>query len=295
MTDDRRKKLEDLKRAVGGKIISAADLLKNAPKPRPLPPPPSLPEEPVEEPVADTMGSTLAIGTGSCRRIETDPAEVHNRGGQIVAEFDRVMRGARQRFDELDASPGLCAASDARGEDVLFLRLERSGGAEAPIFLAGMASLRGHDMIIEQFLALEETEEPALLQAIADRLGQASVAVTFDTARSGDVAAFRRRADLHPVSLPDRMPAGLNLRADFRQRYRGQLRSFSLAALEQAFGGRRRKASLDRRAVPEIHRYFIETGDEAPLLRVLKSNREDLLAMVQLLTMLLTGSEPAGE
>ncbi len=294
MTDDRRKKLEDLKQAIGGKITSAADLLKNPPKPRPLPAPQALPEQPIEEPAADALGTSFTAGNWSCRRIVTDPQDVHSRGGQTVAEFDRVMRGARQRFDELEASPGLCAASDAQGEDVLFLRIERSGGGDAPIFLAGAASLRGHDMIVEQFLALEKTEEPALLQALADRLARSSVAVTFDT-RVGDVAAFRKRADLHPINLPDRMPAVLNLRADFRKHYAGQLRSFSLSALEQAFGGRRRKSSLDRRAVPEIHRYFMETGDEAPLLRVLASNREDLLAMVQLLTMLLTGSEPSGD
>ncbi|MCE5325918.1 MAG: ribonuclease H-like domain-containing protein [Planctomycetaceae bacterium] len=292
MTHDRRKKLDDLKRAIGDRITSAADLLKNPPKPRPTPAPQALPEEPVEEPAADALGIAFTVGKWSCRRIATDPQDVHSRGGQTVAEFDRVMRGARQRFDELESSPGLCAVSDARGEDVLFLRIERSGSGDAAIFLAGAALLHDHDMLIEQFLALEESEEPALLQAIADRLGQASVAVTFDT-RVGDVASFRKRADLHPINLPDRMPAVLNLRADFRKRYAGQLRSFSLPALEQAFGGRRRKASLDRRAVPEIYRYFMETGDEAPLLRVLKSNREDLLAMVQLLTMLLTGSEPS--
>lgn len=251
---DRKKTLDALRRAMAETA---------APGHKPQPPPPAAPV----------------------------PASQLPDAPEVFSEYGRVMRGARQQFDELTASAGLCTASDAAADEVLFVRIEGTGGKNAIVFLAGMLWFEADEPHLEQSLAREPAEEPAVLQAVADRLASARLAVTFDT-RPGDLTVFRKRCEQTPVDLPDRLPQNLNLRADFRQRFGSQVRSFSIRALEQTFCARRRDDPLDRRACGDIYNHFLTTGDDGPLQRVLRANRDDLVTMVQLLTVLLTGCEP---
>ena len=115
--------------------------------------------------------------------------------------------------------------------------------------------------------------------------------VTFNSG-IGDMELLRRRAAETAVGMPDRMPPHLNLRAEFRTRWKGRLRSFSIRTLEQFFFGRQRKEAVDRRAIAAIYRHFLETSDAAGMRRVFGSNMLDLLTMAQLLCAALTGYEP---
>ena len=95
-----------------------------------------------------------------------------------------------------------------------------------------------------------------------------------------------------PRGIPDRMPPQLNVRAEFRKRWKGRLRSFSIRALERFFFGRQRKGAVAAAAIGEIYQHFLETSDAAGMRRVFESNMLDLLTMAQLLCAALTGYEP---
>ena len=278
MQDSRKDRLEALRKAIG--------------KGRPSEPAPPLAEA-AREPM--TLARACGGGEATCggwkyhllRRGLGDvlPEEIH-----VATEYARVMRGAGQRFDEMAASAGLCIAANARGEDLLFVSLETCG-THGPVFLAGMMYLAADQFMFEQCLARTPAEEPAILQAVLDRCEGVQLVVTFNS-RIGDMEIIRRRAGETGVSPPDRMPPHLNLRAEFRKRWKGRLRSFSLRALEQFFFGRWRRGAVARGAIPEIYRHFLETSDAAGLRRVLESNTLDLLTMAQLLCAALTAYEP---
>ena len=197
------------------------------------------------------------------------PQDVH-----VAGQYQSVMRGARQRFDELDASAELCLASDAAPEDLLFVSVEK---ADSKIFLAGMMYFDDGKFIIEQCLARRAEEEQAVIHALAERMDKATLIVTFDK----------------KLKQTDTRARTLDLRAEFRRKWKGTLRSFSLKAMERLFCRRHRKDNLDRKAIPEIYEHFLATGDAGPLARVIECNRVDLLSTVQLLCAALTADEPA--
>ena len=291
MPDSRKDRLEALRKAiVKGKLTSAAELLADRRRPT-EPPSPRVkgPQKPIS--LADECGGgEAAIGGWRYHLLRRRLADALPDGTHAATEYAAVMRGARQRFDELAASAGLCMAADAREDDLLFTSLE-SCRKDGPVFLAGMMYFADDQFIFEQCLARTPDEEPAVIQAVLDRLNDVAIVVTFNS-RIGDLELIRRRAADLPVHMPDRMPPKLNLRSEFRKLWKGRLRSFSLNALEQYFFGRRRKAVLDRSAIPEIYRHFLETADAAGLRRVFDRNMLDLLTMSQLLCAALTGYEP---
>ena len=201
------------------------------------------------------------------------PQDVH-----VAKQYQTVMRGARQRFDELDASAELCLASDAAPEDLLFVNVEKADkGGRGKFFLAGMMYLRDDKFIIEQCLVRTPEEEQAVMHALVERMDKATLVVTFDK-------------KLKQIDTRARI---LDLRAEFRRKWKGKLRSFSLKAMERLFCRRHRKDNLDRRAIPEIYEHFLATGDAGPLARVIECNRIDLLSTAQLLCAALTADEPA--
>ncbi len=278
MPDSRKDRLDALRKAIG-----------QCPPNEPESPPAEAPGKPRS--LADACGGgEAAIGRWKYHLLRRSLGEVLPDDAHVATEYAAVMRGVRQRFDELEASAGLCVAADVRGEDLLFLSVETCG-AHGPVFLAGMMYFTADQLMFEQCLARTPDEEPAILQAAIDRCEGVQLVVTFNS-RIGDVELIRRRAGETAVSMPDRMPPHLNLRAEFRKRWKGRLRSFSLRALERFFFARQRRGAVDRRAIPEIYRHFLEMGDAAALQRVFESNMLDLLTMAQLLCAALTGYAP---
>lgn len=77
------------------------------------------------------------------------------------------MRGARQRFDELKASPALCCVADGGPGDPLFMDIETCGLSGSMIFLVGLMWCEGGRLVFRQHLARNYAEEPAVLQAFA--------------------------------------------------------------------------------------------------------------------------------
>ena len=285
MSDSRKDKLEALRKAIGQRLPDG-----------PASQPAETPDEPMS--LADACGGGEAtIGGWKYHLLRRSLGEVLPDDTHVATEYAAVMRGARQRFDELEASAGLCMAADARGEDLLFVSVETCG-RDGPLFLAGMMYFAAGQLMFEQCLARTPEEEPAIVQAVLDRCGGVQLVVTFNS-RIGDMELLRRRAGEMAVSppggprgIPDRMPPHLNLRAEFRKRWKGRLRSFGIRQLERFFFGRQRKGAVAAAATGEIYRHFLETSDAAVMGRVLESNMLDLLTMSQLLCAALTGYEP---
>jgi uncharacterized protein YprB with RNaseH-like and TPR domain len=247
-------------------------------------------------PLAEACGGGEAAiltpaGPVSCWRLWTPQEDVHHDGAAIASEYEAVLRGARQQFDELGASPGLCHVANAAPGELLFVKIETCAGTAPTVLLAGTVRFVDGRLGFEQHFARQCTEEPAVLQAYADRCAEASVVVTFDGRRS-ELRTLRERSDVHGLERPDREPPHLDLRTEARRLWRGELPNYRLRTLEQWLFTRRRRGDIASTQVRQAYAEFVATGDGGCAAAILRHNRLDLLTMVQLVVALLTGCGP---
>ena len=253
----------------------------------------------------DTGGG--AAGPAAIRRplAELLPAEP-----AVEREYLAVLRGARQRFDELEASPALCHVADAAPADVLLIAAETWSPSEAGLFLVGVMFCQAGRLIVEQYVARDEGQEAGVCRALADRYaaagsdgGREPVIVTFPGRRS-QIKCLLDRCGHHGLALRNpawdapsgsragrRRPPHLDLRKECRRRWGQRLSPCSLATAERALLRRRPAGMIPRPAVAETYRDFLASGDASNIPDILRHNVLDLASMAQLLCLLLTGCE----
>jgi len=210
----------------------------------------------------------------------------------VAREFAAVLRGARQRVDELAASAALCHVQNARPEDLLFTTIDTDPtDADGPIVLVSVMRFEHEQLVFEHLLARSRDEEPAVLNALARRLEETGVLAAFDN-KSLDLAHLRQRAADLDVDLGDRLPPRLNLHDESRRRWQGKLPNFRLNTLEKLIGRRLRRDDPTRPNLADARRQFLTDHNPAPLADALHHLRLDLLTQAQLLTAILTQCDP---
>ena len=215
----------------------------------------------------------------------------------VEAEYAAVLRGARQRFDELSASAALCQLADGGPGDPLFMDIETCGLSGAMIFLVGLMRYEQGRLVYAQHLARDYSEEAPVLTAFAEALRAAGVLVTFN-GKSFDMPMVRERSIIHRVELPpaagprdNRMPPHLDLLHDARRRWKGQLPNCRLQTLESCLCRRARSGDIPGGDIPDAYHKFVRDGDATQLRAILHHNLLDMLTMVQLVCILLTSCE----
>ena len=219
-------------------------------------------------------------------------AQVEPENVGIASRYAAVMRGARQRFDELEASPALCHVANAQPEDLLFMDIESCGLYGTSVFLIGLMYFRQGELRFEQCLARTYAEEEAILRAFASRLEETGVLVTFN-GRAFDMNMIRDRCAFHRLTMDDARVPHLDLLYESRRRWKGKLPNCRLQTLETHLCGRRRYGDIPGWAIPDAYHRFVDTGDARQVRDILHHNLLDLLTMAQLLTLVLTGEDPA--
>ena len=236
-----------------------------------------------------------ATGDGRCWLIRRELHEFFPDSVPGARRCVEVLRGARQHFDELSASPALCHTANARPEDLLFMDIETCGLAGASIFLIGVMFFADDGRcIFEQYLARTYAEEAAILQAFSDHLADAGVLVTFN-GKAFDMTMIRERSAFHAVELPQRQEPHLDLLHESRRRWRGQLPNCRLQTLERHLCSRHRQGDIPGAEIPDAYHHFVRTGDARRVRDILHHNLLDLLTMGDLLTAILTGCDPSVE
>ena len=300
MGESRRKKLEWLlRRRAGGQAPSGREYLrahghsavnrsgKDAGEP-------VTPSEPV--PLADACGGCeVSAEDGGCYWLIRKPLrEVEGESRAIATQYATVLRGARQSFDELSASPALCHAANAAPGDLLFMDTETCGLAGTMIFLVGLMTYEADDLVFDQFLARDYSEEAAILRQFVRRQEQCGILVSFN-GKSFDMTQIRDRSAFHGIEAPWSVPPHLDLLHECRRRWKGRLKRFTLQNLERHFLGRHRAGDIPGEAIPEAYHSFVRTGDARRMRDILHHNLLDLLTMAQLVTILLTSCDPVDQ
>jgi len=292
--ESRKKKLQMLLRSIPPGNVTTADRMgpregRDA----------ELPARRAREPISlrkACPGSVKSIQFGGRKAkfylVRRPLAEVSPDSLPVERQYASVMRGARQNFDELSASPAMCCAANAGPEDLLFFDTETCGLAGSAVFLVGLMFYADGRLIFEQYLARDYAEEAAILAAFARRYRQAGVLVTFN-GKAFDMTLIRERSAFHGIRLPDPEPPHLDLLHESRRRWRQAVPNCRLQTLEAHFCGRRRVGDIPGADIPDAYHDFVRTSDAARMRDILHHNLLDLLTLAELLCAILTGCEPA--
>lgn len=248
-------------------------------------------------------------GAVKCWLVRRTLAAIAPGSEHIASEYAAVMRGARQRVDELEASAALCVVTASAPGDLLFMDIETCGLAGTGVFLVGTMFYEDEQLVFEQHLARDYTEEAAIVQAFCDKLDGAGVLVTFN-GKAFDMNFLAERAAYHGIEMAARqggrglgargvqpgkpvVPMHLDLLHEARRRWRKSLPNCRLQTLEKNLCHRLRQGDIPGWAIPDAYHRFVSDGDARRLADILHHNLLDLLTMAQLVCAVLTGASPA--
>jgi len=171
-------------------------------------------------------------------------------------------------------------------EAYAFLDTETSGlagGTGTYAFLVGAARFVDDDFRLRQFFMRDPSEEPALLEALADFLAPCGALVTFN-GKAFDAPLLATRYRLHSIPVPFADYAHLDLLPLARRLWRDRLPSRALKYLEEnVLMAPRTGEEVPGYEIPYLYFDYLRTGDASPLKGVFYHNAMDVVAMAALL------------
>jgi hypothetical protein len=172
----------------------------------------------------------------------------------------------------------------ADAQQWLFLDTETTGlmgGTGTYPFLVGLAWWEGGGLEIEQLFMRECSEERSLLAALAERLAERRVLVTFN-GKSFDWPLLETRYRMARTIPPPVPQAHLDFLHPARNLWRLRLGSVRLSQLERHVLGWDRGADVASEMIPQIYLDFLRSGCADPLVPVFHHNQMDLRGLAGL-------------
>jgi uncharacterized protein len=172
----------------------------------------------------------------------------------------------------------------AEPEQWLFLDTETTGlagGSGTYAFLVGIAWWEGGGLEIEQFFMREYSEERSLLFALAERLAERRVLVTFN-GKSFDWPLLETRYRMSRKVPPPTPRAHLDFLHPARNLWRLRLGSVRLSELERHVLSWDRGADLLSDLIPRIYLDFVRGGPPERLIPIFHHNQMDLRGLAAL-------------
>jgi hypothetical protein len=166
----------------------------------------------------------------------------------------------------------------------LFLDTETTGlmgGTGTYPFLVGLAWWEGGGLEVEQLFMREYSEERSLLAALAERLAERPVLVTFN-GKSFDWPLLETRYRMTRAIPPPAPRAHLDFLHPARNLWRLRLGSVRLSQLERHVLGWDRGDDLVSELIPRIYLNFVRHGHAEPLVPVFEHNQMDLRGLAGL-------------
>jgi uncharacterized protein YprB with RNaseH-like and TPR domain len=242
-------------------------------------------------------------GAGGVRLVDAIPGEETLFEG---ASFWRVLSSAEavwpeaktfyREYLETLGSPffpktrGLDALrplKETRPERICYLDIETTGLRMSPLFLIGIMYTSGASLVVDQLFARDYTEEAAVLGFLAGTMPRFDILVTFNGI-TFDVPYIEERMIIHRLSFAppavhiDLLPLARTVVADRTPNHR-------LQTLEAHLCGRKRIGDIPGAEIPGAYHEFVRTQDAKDMANVIHHNRLDLVTMLQLVTVFLSG------
>lgn len=236
-------------------------------------------EEFLGRPPVGTIGSerlALILGASVKRNSHGEYLSVHCwHGGQPLC----IPDSAALRLLAPDAPEEV-----ADLEQWLFLDTETTGlmgGTGTYPFLVGLAWFEGGGLEVEQLFMREYSEERSLLAALAERLAERPVLVTFN-GKSFDWPLLETRYRMTRTIPPPAPRAHLDFLHPARNLWRLRLGSVRLSQLERHVLGWDRGTDLMSELIPKIYLDFVRNGHTDALVPVFQHNQMDLRGLAGL-------------
>jgi hypothetical protein len=155
------------------------------------------------------------------------------------------------------------------------------GGAGVVAFLVGIGWFEaGGELVVEQLILRQPSEEVPLLEHLGERIARASVLVTYN-GKAFDLPVLASRRVMNRLSpLPGR--PHLDLLHVGRRLHRERLGACRLVTLESEVLGFVRGEDIDGGQVPSRYSHYLRTGDQEALRAVVEHNGWDLVSMAAL-------------
>lgn len=240
----------------------------------------------------EARGLSPEIPEGSARLAELLGAmAARNEFGEHLAlrRWFSDSIGCEPPEDAIEASALGLLAPDAPAEIAdprrwLFLDTETTGlagGTGTYAFLVGIAWWDAGGLEVEQFFMRDHSEEHSLLVALAERMAERRVLVTFN-GKSFDWPLLETRYRMTRTIRPPKPRAHLDFLHPARNLWRLRLGSVRLPELERGVLGWNRGVDIDSSLIPSIYFDFLRGGSPDPLVPIFQHNQMDLRGLAGL-------------
>jgi len=168
-------------------------------------------------------------------------------------------------------------------EAAVFLDTETtglSGGTGTTPFLIGLASIENGTVVVEQYFLRRLSGEPAMLEAVSERLEEAGALVTFNGRRFDwpilEARAIIGRMRLHvPHEHQDLMSIA-------RRLWYRPLGTYRLSVIERQALGIERGDDIDSAQIPGMYLEYLRTGESELIEPIFAHNRSDIVSLIHL-------------
>jgi uncharacterized protein len=241
---------------------------------------------------SEPRGMAPEIPEGSARLAELLGAmPARNRFGEHLALrrwFSEPIGGEPPERNVDEAALRLLVpdapAETADPRQWLFLDTETTGlagGTGTYAFLVGVAWWDAGGLEVEQFFMRDHSEEHSLLVALAERIAERRVLVTFN-GKCFDWPLLETRYRMTRRILPPAPRAHLDFLHPSRNLWRLRLKSARLPELERQVLGWNRGVDVVSELIPAIYFSFLRGGSPEPLVPIFHHNQMDLRGLAGL-------------
>ena len=177
----------------------------------------------------------------------------------------------------------LGAAGLHEPEDYVFLDIETMGLFSRPIILFGIGVMENGALNVHQYLLHDIDEEQAALYETLRHLSGGRKALMTFNGKAFDLPYINDRLGYYGMSTPasTRIPH-FDVLHFSRRRWRDELPSLRLTALEREILHIYREDDIPGQMVPEFYETYLRTGNCGPLVPIVEHNRQDIISLALL-------------
>ena len=175
----------------------------------------------------------------------------------------------------------LGAAASIEPKNLVFLDIETLGLFSRPIILFGIGTMERGGIIVRQYLLRDVCDETAALVETARCFDPGKTALVTFNGKAFDLPYIQDRLAYYGFRAIPRIPH-FDMLHFSRGRWKRELLSCRLSALESAILGIHRSDDLPGQMVPEFYETYLKTQNCGPLVPIVEHNRQDVISLARL-------------
>lgn len=169
-------------------------------------------------------------------------------------------------------------------ENFLFMDIETLGFKNVPLILIGVGEITDDGIGVSQYLVRDLKEENAVLKGFISHTNKENIFVTFN-GLSFDLPFIKSRMTYFGIKKRF-ADSHLDLLHFSRRRWGDELPNCRLQTLEKYLFGMERCDDVPSSHVPEFYLTYRETGNIGPLVPIIDHNRDDVITLAKILSLL---------